>query len=239
MTFAAGFRCLDGLVLCSDSREGDEHLKRDVRKLSSYHVSDQWGLAIGGAGDALLIREFRSNLFDLLGNGNYDRFGTEVQIESALTYVKQQHPDNDLKFVVGLFSQQPWEINLYRAEQGSVSLQDAFCFIGQDATLANFIVESIFDPRVRVDEAARLAIFVTSLMKRHADGVGGPTQCLTHTKGEPGWKTYDLGEITTIESELPFRDAHRLLWNYWGSKHNTGDHQTPERLASRTSEPDQ
>jgi 20S proteasome alpha/beta subunit len=237
MTFVAGFRCLDGLVLCSDSRESDGHVDRNVRKLSSYHVSDEWGVAIGGAGDAFLIRKFRSRLFDLLGNGNYDRVGTEVHIESALTTMQQQHPDDELKFVVGLFSQQPWEVNLYRAEQGRISPQDAFCFIGQDATLANFIVESIFDPRVRVDEAARLAIFVTSLMKRHADGVGGPTQCLTHTKGESGWKTYDLGEITTIESELPSHDAYRLLLNYWRSKHNTGEHQVPKRLASRASEP--
>jgi len=152
--------------------------------------------------------------------------------------MKQQHPDSDLKFVVGLFSQQASEVNLYRAEQGCVSPQDAFCFIGQDATLANFIVESIFDPLVRVDEAARLAIFVTSIMKEHADGVGGPTQCLTHKKGEPGWKTYDLDEITTIESELPFHDTHWLLWNYWRSKHNTGDHQAPKRLSSRTPEPE-
>ena len=65
-----------------------------------------------------------------------------------------------------------------------------------------------------------------------------PTAPNSHTrKANQYGKLTTLAKITTIESELPFRDAHRLLWNYWGSKHNIGDHQIPNRLASRMREP--
>jgi len=48
MTIAIGFKSTDGIVLCADSLEQDGVTKRNVAKICSYQVGEEWGIAIAG-----------------------------------------------------------------------------------------------------------------------------------------------------------------------------------------------
>jgi hypothetical protein len=66
MTFIAGLRCQDGLVLCSDSLESDGYNKKNVQKLFFHEMEGQWGAAFGCSGTGAACTNFSDRLLELL-----------------------------------------------------------------------------------------------------------------------------------------------------------------------------
>jgi hypothetical protein len=66
-------------------------------------------------------------------------------------------------------------------------------------SLARFLLDSIFVPDAKVNDAAYIATFVTCVMKEKADGVGGPTQLLFHHLGGLRWAKPSKDIIAKIE----------------------------------------
>jgi 20S proteasome alpha/beta subunit len=219
MTFVVGIRCQNGIVLCSDSLEGDGITKRSRHKLIGYSVGEEWGAAWGLAGEGDVIDKFTDRLKIALGNGHYDKYTLEEKVETVLRYVKTDYPTSNLQIVAASFGP-PFDKNLYRgtSEVGCLSPEDEYACAGTDVTLAQFALRSIYNPLITVGEGINLGIFVTSLMKEYAEGVGLDIQVLTYTYGLPQFRKLHKAEITAIEEQFPIEDASAAISGYWASK---------------------
>ncbi len=96
--------------------------------------------------------------------------------------------------------------------------EGSFCCCGMDDPLANTLLDSVFDSMTKVEEAARLGIFVTSIIKERTDGVGGPTDCTIHNKGEGMSSAYTRVKVEEIEKRFPHTDLYQAILEYWASK---------------------
>jgi 20S proteasome alpha/beta subunit len=221
MTFVLGIRCLDGIVVSADSREQDNYIKRNVNKLHWKSIKHrgqvEWGIALAGAGSAGMAASFWDKL-SLQLKGEYARTKIEESIEAAFNSIRQQHPDEPFEFVASIFGRRLIETKLYRTEGSCLSPKMEYCVAGQDATLANFLLESIYTPTIGVEEGARIAVFVTALMKEHGYGVGGPTNIIVHKLLDDTWRKLHPSEVSAIERKIPVGDPYLLLWNYWQKK---------------------
>ena len=187
MTFIAGLRCPDGIVLCSDSLESDGYNKKNVQKLYNHEIEGNWGIGFGCSGTAAACTNFSDRLLELLRDfEDYDRRGTEKLVEATMAYMRKEYPAENLDVIVGLWGCSPAETRLYRAQSHSqcISVESDYACAGLDVSLARFLLDSILTPDATVFDVMYIAAFVTSIMKEKADGVGGPTQMLWHhTKG--------------------------------------------------------
>jgi 20S proteasome alpha/beta subunit len=222
MTFIAGFHCYDGLVMCSDSLETDGYNKKITMKLREYFVLGQWGLMWGCSGTGAAIKNFSDKLTSLLGTEPFDKPKTERTLETAIQYMHSTYPDERLAMLIGLWDKNRRGTNLYEVFETGFCLSPVgsglFCCSGMDAPLANTIIDSAFDSLMSVEEAARLGIFVTSIVKERTDGVGGPTEVTIYNKGDGMSHCYPLEKIEQIEQAFPPRDLYQVILDYWASR---------------------
>ena len=216
MTFIVGFDCFDGIVLCADQQEGDGVTKRYVNKLYSCNIGSEWSVAVGASGDSGIIKSFWSKLQHLLGNESYDRFKTEATIQRAYDHMRGLHPDARMDLLVSICAASPLpDKHIYKTESYCLAPQKEFCCVGMDTTLAYFLLESIHDPLMGVDELVKLGVFVTSLMKKHADGVGGLTDVLIWRQGSTSFEALEQDYISSIEDAMEAQQIYDVLYNQW------------------------
>jgi 20S proteasome alpha/beta subunit len=246
ITFIAGFNCSDGIVLCADQLESDGVTKRYRCKLEGSTMNDEWSLAWGGAGDAHIIDKFTDKFKrSLIRLHDYNRADIELAAESALTLVHQDHPREPIQIVLALWSQgsitpkgpRVAERLLYRGRSDNqcIARETDYCIAGMDVTLASFILRNTFrSRRTTVDQAKRLAVWVTSLMKEYAEGVGGDTNVIACRTGHIGWEELREDEVDALEAELTPRTIGRMVSQYWDDK-CAGKEKLPRRSTSRRS----
>jgi 20S proteasome alpha/beta subunit len=200
VTFIVGFHCYDGLVMCADSLETDGYNKKLTMKINEYFVLGRWGIMWGCSGTGAAIKNFSDKLKALLGSEAFDKEKTERTIEKAVEFMHSTYPQERLSMLVGLWSMRPRHTSLYEVYETGNCLSPVgsglFCCCGMDDPLANTLLDSAFDSHMRIEEAARLGICVTSIIKERADGVEGPTECTIYTKGEGMSYAYPREKIT-------------------------------------------
>jgi hypothetical protein len=156
----------------------------------------------------------------------YNRAAIEEKIETCLGFIRQSYPASDeIRVVVGLFGklltvepgESQYELNLYRGASNSecVSPVRQYCCAGMDVTLADFFLTNTYHPLMPVSHGCRLGVFATNLMKRHADGVGGDTDCVSHIIGTSGWKFALDRELADIEKAFPLSSLDESVSRYW------------------------
>jgi len=238
MTFIVGLHCHDGIAMCADSLEGDGITKQYVHKLTcvttSYgktkgkgwpkpHKKD-WGFCLGGAGSSIGIDKFRDKWQQLVGAMHtFDLTQLELTAESALRYMKESYPDIGFDIMLGISGGAPsFLTRLYRTYEGLPCLrpisQGEFVCLGMDTSLARFLLSALFDSGMDVDEAVGLGILVTSLMKNHADGVGGPTTIFSYVRKQNVWRGYNKDNIAYWDSRFPDKEVYALLLEFWKAK---------------------
>ncbi len=77
------------------------------------------------------------------------------------------------------------------------------------------VMDAIIDDVKGVDDAIRLAVLATSLMKDKADGVGGPTRVLSYKLGDETWTHHDDADIESIERTLPLEVIYGGISEMW------------------------
>jgi 20S proteasome alpha/beta subunit len=219
VTFIVGFKCHDGLVLCADSLEGDGYNKRYVEKLTQVESSKkEWGLAFGCSGDSAAIKNFTKKLGDVLDKDEpYNRPQMENKIEACLKYMQSSYPDESLDFVGALWGVRPQELNLYHSypNRYCLSPESTFTCAGMDTSLANTVMSSIFRFDTCVDDALKLGIFTTSLMKDKTDGVEGLTKAVSYKIGDNEWREHDDLEIALSEEAYPLDAFYDAVEEFW------------------------
>jgi hypothetical protein len=147
----------------------------------------------------------------------------ELIAESALRYMKETYPDIGFDVMLALSGGAPhFPTRLYRTYEGLPCLrpidQGGFACLGMDTSLAHFLLNALFDSGMGVDEAVGLGVLVTSLMKAHADGVGGPTRMFSYIRKGNDWRGYNAGNIEYWDSLFPAQEVYALLLDFWKTK---------------------
>jgi hypothetical protein len=145
MTIAIGFKCRNGVVLCTDSMESDGITKRSAVKIRAYQVAHDWGVAVACSGEADLADSFTDTLPELLGRGDYDRATVLAKLREAIANTRMSYPDSELAMLIGI-SNRLWfpHAELFRVMHGSVHLGSVHRHqsIGIGANLTTFFALS-------------------------------------------------------------------------------------------------
>ncbi len=189
MTFVVGFKCVDGIVICTDSLEADGLTKRPVDKTRLMGTTD-WTVAVAGAGSSGLIDKFCDELSSEIGRGSYDQKHFEKTIEEALVKFRYQYQESEDHFrvLVGISSVQVPEFRLYRSDSSHLSPIKDHAHIGMGHSLWRFLSANLYVPGNSVDDNSRLAIFIMREAINHVDGVDGPIRLASYTFGNERWK---------------------------------------------------
>lgn len=229
VTFVIGMKCSDGLVLCADSLESDGVTKSYRNKLACFHWNDgieEWGLCWGGAGHAYVCDKFKDKVKQSFKDQVYNRAAIEEKVEVCLSFIQQSYASADgVNVVMGLFGrlQQPdqfgslWEYTLYRGSSQSACLSPIrdYGFVGMDVSLAQFFLSNTYHSFMPLEHGKRLALFSTQLMKRHADGVGGDSTCMSYVIGSSMWDPMLDQEIAEIEKTFTLESLDVAITQYW------------------------
>jgi hypothetical protein len=234
MTFVLGMRCSNGLVICADMLESDGITKRYRNKLAAITVGNEWGVAWGCSGSAFTCDKFTDKLKASVNNaGNYNRAALENDVEVCLEFIRQSYSaEHGISVVVGIFGQPvekveaatqetilgPPEFHLYRGASNvaCISPINDYCIAGMDVTLAGCVLANTYHPFIPLEHGKRLGVFITSLMKEHAEGVGGETRCIYYQFAAPGCFTAMTDrEVSVIEKTFPISSFDEAITKYW------------------------
>jgi 20S proteasome alpha/beta subunit len=233
VTFIVGIKCNNGLVLASDSQEGDGYTKKHVYKLERFDAH-QWGVCWGGAGDARMVDKFSDKFKQSLeGAPKYDRNDIEAIAETCLQFVHKKYSakSGSIEIIMGCFggiAEADLRWHLYKGDSRTacLGLQKSYCCAGTgDNSLANFVLRNIelvtgSVTYLRVSQAKKLAILIVSLMKEYADGVGGPTNIWEFTNPVVQWLPTLQHQVEDIEKNFPVSEIETKLTAYWIEKQN-------------------
>lgn len=227
MTFIVGMKCSGGLVLCADTLESDGVTKRYRQKITNVSEPD-WGLCWAGSGTAYTVDKFSDKLKQVLKGKPYNRSAIENDIEVCLELLRQSYSsEHQITVVLGLFGTPQKadandpdpapEYHLYRGSSSSacVALEKEYCCAGMDVTLASFVLSNTHHWMMPVEHGIRLGLFVTALMKEHADGVGGPTDAFFYDVRNAIWVPVTSGEVRYWEVKIPTDAFDESVSRFW------------------------
>jgi 20S proteasome alpha/beta subunit len=194
VTIAAGFVCMDGIVLCADTQEVIAgYTKNETEKIREY--KDQ-GLciAITGAGDTELI-ETAGQLIENALTEEYSeqeaRFADDCRkiIENTLigflntsikpwaTFPRDDRPSMpEFLVVIGVSNDVNKYQSLFKTSGTTVrEIQPGGECIGAGVMIARSFIERFYDPFVGLDELILITCYIMYHTKRWTDGCGGNT----------------------------------------------------------------
>lgn len=228
MTFIIGMKCSDGLVLASDSLESDGVTCRYRNKLECIQFSE-WGACWGVSGNAYVADRFSDALKRVATYEAYDRAKFEAHAEKCLHFIRAKYRESDqIQIALGLFgrpsmkkAKTAWlglpEFHLYKgvSESACLSPEKEYAIAGMDVTLASFILENSYLYLMGMDAGTKLSVFVTSVMKKYAAGVGGEINVRTHFVGSGKWEPLLTREVSDIEGMFPVSGADDAIAKLW------------------------
>jgi len=224
MTIALGMRCMDGMVLCTDSLETDGVTKRLVNKLWVYEVQHlgqpEWGIAIGSAGEGDLADSFNDDLKEILGNSDFDEVKLLSRLRTALRAVRVSYPESQFGFLAAIYGNPKLYSKLFRVMDGSSHLGPVkkYQAIGLGAGIANFLASKLYTPSMCIAEAARLGAFILNQVKQQTEGCDGPTSLVTVGgigNDYHGFRLWSRDEINSLEAEISEEKFREGLAKFW------------------------
>jgi 20S proteasome alpha/beta subunit len=218
MTFAAGFRFSDGIVLATDSLESDGLTKRSVDKIkfSGNVGNNSWELALTGAGPGGLLDKLFASIRSLLPvTEPYAPKKIETVVETMVAKTRSQYPDEPFRVIVGVCGNLGMERHLYRSDENYLVPVSDHTHVGMGHSLWRMLSENLYQRGMCVADGIRLAVFVMRQAIEYVSDVDEPIQVAHYTFGNQFWESLTRDEIKAIESEVSisdFRDALRKFW---------------------------
>lgn len=186
MTFIIGFRCTNGIVLCTDSLESDGLTKRRINKTKFIGTAD-WSIAISGAGPGGFIDKFTASVSANLARGKYDRKDIESTIENALSLFRSQYQEA-FRILVGVQCARVGDYTLYRSDENYLVPIRDHAHIGMGHSLWRLFAENLYSPLNSVEDNSRLAVFIMRQAIQYVDGVDEPIVLVSYSFGDQDWK---------------------------------------------------
>jgi hypothetical protein len=187
MTIIAGFKCLDGIVVCADTQETvGNYSKRNVPKLrfeapiGAMKVLGGYSnvaLAVCGAGHGPFIDKLADEAWksvEVTKNIDEACIAAEEAIkrtyeEFGRIYQTGMCPEAELVYAVKMES----ENRLFSASGPIVNEKHDYCAAGVGVHMADFLASRMYRRTLHVAQAIIVAAYVLFQTKEHVEGCGG------------------------------------------------------------------
>lgn len=184
VTIIAGFRCVDGVVICADTQETLGTAKRNVPKLrfepSRGEVEENFSnlaVAFCGAGDGPFIDKLAQEAWTV-AKDQPDFTGACEAIEHSIKSVYAEfgriyQPGYcpDVKLIYGV--KMDGQSKLFSADGPIVNERSEYDTGGKGHYMADFLAGKMFDDSLTVNQCAILAAYVLFQAKEHVEECGG------------------------------------------------------------------
>ena len=206
MTIAAGFRCVDGIVLAADTRIEDGDVKRDEKKILRCCALPGCSVLLTGGGDFEAI----SACAELLQTGDFFEPDSPDSINKLKKAIRKfiasesytemlEHPDTgDFTCFIGLMARDGQTDVVGLSAKRMYPITSYRCY-GSGSEAALFLAKWLYRPAVPTRLMKQLAIQIVRASKGHHAGVGGNTNvvALTQPGDLPGtkWKLENDAEL--------------------------------------------
>lgn len=227
MTIAAGFVCLDGVVLCADTQETiSGYTKTNTEKIRIW--GDQGlGIAITGAGNAESIETVGKLIQEALTwqyQPNILRFPKEVRQIIQDTFLRfflkhitpyaefpaHERPEVELLIAVSVANEVNTYDCLFKASGTTVrEIEMGADCIGTGVILAKSLIEKLYSPGMGLDELVIAACYILGEAKRWVDGCGGNTDLLVASFKHNTFVSLPSAEIRVLEDH--FEELNRPI----------------------------
>jgi 20S proteasome alpha/beta subunit len=211
MTIAAGFNCIDGILLASDTLYSGVN-KQHARKIwTVFGETGPTTVAIAGAGGAVLIGRARDEISERLAilkeppNHIHVREAVEGVLYSVLHKSKPRRQSDDqfpLSFLVAVRT--PDSCTLYQSAGDAViaRVDEAATCIGWGASIGLYVTGHLYQHQMPARWAYIVAAHLIRLAKKYAADCDGDTHLLLiPIVGDPVF-TSDAAEIKRMEAHL-------------------------------------
>lgn len=217
MTIAAGFPCVDGLVLCADTRETiSGYVKTDTEKIRTFEALE-YKVVFTGAGGADLLDTMFDEMIEVLLTQKPQGF---VQVSLTLKRKAKELYDSLVKPYLDLpLDERPTTPTIligmqfkaatmfYKAHGATFpQLREAEC-VGMGIALGKTLIKRLHRFHMSLPHAVLIAIYILRHIKRGVDGCGGnsdiillPNNGLTMTK-------FPTDEVRKLEEHFDKFDA--------------------------------
>lgn len=226
VTIIAGFRCVDGVVVCADTQETSDVHKRNVTKVIVYPQD----------ADASSIMSHADLMASFCGAGNGDFIEMLIRkawesakrgddLEQACDFAEQEIKDvyaeygkiyqrgkcPSVSLIYGI--KMNGGSRLFKAVGPVVNPIDTYSSNGQGYYMADFLAERMYSQSLTVHQCAILAAYVLFQAKEHVDGCGGESHIAVLRHDAPSGKLdrHRVEGITKILEHVDKRLGSILL----------------------------
>jgi 20S proteasome alpha/beta subunit len=221
VTIIAGFRCLEGIVICGDTQETVPNLsKRHVAKVKIFPsdgslAQSELGMAICGSGEGPFIDLLARKVWDS-AQAATSREEATLQAETAIkeTYreygnIYQSGQCPQVELIYGIKVQ--GESSLFHAFGPVVNEVDYYKGAGAGYYMADFLQSRVQPNLLTLHQCVLLSAYILFQAKEHVDGCGGESHiAVLRHEGESG-----LIDSRRVQSWTSILDgADRQLSNF-------------------------
>jgi 20S proteasome alpha/beta subunit len=203
MTIAAGFRCIDGVVLAADTRVEEAFVQHDVKKILTCAELSQSDAYMAGSGDFGALQ----NLADIMIDQEVFREADGSSIRSMKKALRrflfsdiyrnlltqETSADGGISFdaVIALRARNG-QTDLLCLKRHHLYSVDEYQCLGSGYDTGMFFTKWLYTSGVSVKEFAQLAFQIVRSAKDHNVGVGGGTQVVVLTNTTPDQSRTEL-----------------------------------------------
>lgn len=181
MTYVAGFYCEGGIVLCTDTQETVGDQKRDIEKL---YVSDEYPLAVGGAGIDEAMDAFAQEVIERV---EHERPLTIPELKALVNAALSEVLEHDApmsgwpqeykkaQYIVAAWPNHDKPV-IFRIRGRRVYQVKDHVIIGYETAPNYLLLKRMYDKNLPMVQAVMLAIYLVSQSKQLDAFVGGETR---------------------------------------------------------------
>jgi hypothetical protein len=213
VTIVAGFRCVDGIVICSDTQENmSGYIKRDVPKIEvrEAEATDGPRAIFAGSGDGGFVDYLVDKLWDAMKSSTSVSEMTEAAEKEILTRYTELTPAYpsglpDAELLVSLWAS-PHEMDLIKINGPVVNRGCNLEAIGYGWVIATYIAERLLWIKTYLADAVPIAIYMIEQAKRHVSECGGETLVTTLSSIDGKILTFDKECMKDYEQRIEIAD---------------------------------
>ena len=187
MPTVMGFRCRDGIVLCADQQVSTTGALKSHERTITVEVEERQSIVLAYSGLPSLAREFRNEIRKKIGHAEIPSDLLYLAASEVLTDMGRRHASMDLQLLIGKAAVFDTPI-LFEFDGSALRTADDFSFLGTDnSSLLRFQAETMYSPRMNVEEATNLAIYLIHNARQYyinMDVHGGPINTAIMRSGD-------------------------------------------------------
>lgn len=231
VTIAAGFSCVDGIVLCADTQETIQGYTKTKTEKMNVLYADRCRVVITGSGDSEIVGTISQRLMSAaISEFDEDRWYEEDEVRGVMEDVLLEffrrhllpYPQIERPFIELLIAVRCSRNRfLYKASGNTLRDLDpartgssGASAIGSGCLFANSLIERIYSPFLELDDLVTIACYILYQAKRWVDGCGGNTDIYVMTKeGDLGIRSHDIEAMEKMFAHCDENYDHLLAYS--------------------------